>query len=109
LPVGPTAELLLELVPLVVGGGLGREFLLGLTQGFGFLGAEALQLGGDALLDLELEGLEAGDVGLELSRFGLEREADDGYRGESCLTSLLVSRDSTKLWETPAWGVLATG
>lgn len=65
MPVGP-AELLLAVVPLLAGGGLGREFLLGLAQGFGFLGVEALQLGGDALLDLELEGLDAGDVGLEL-------------------------------------------
>jgi hypothetical protein len=42
---------------LVGASGLGREFVLGLAQGFGFLGAEALQLGGDALLDVELEGL----------------------------------------------------
>ena len=48
----------------MVGGGLGREFLLRLAQGLGFLGAEALQLGGDAFLDPELEGLEAGDIGL---------------------------------------------
>ena len=46
--------------------------MLRLAQGFGFLGAEALQLGGDALLDLELEGLQAGDVGLEKEGFKLE-------------------------------------
>ena len=47
--------------------------MLRLAQGFGFLGAEALQLGGDALLDLELEGLQAGDVGLDKEAFELER------------------------------------
>jgi hypothetical protein len=58
----------LRLVSLLLGGGLGGQFLLRFPQGFGLLGAEALQLGGDAFLDLELDGLQAGDVGLGRKR-----------------------------------------
>ena len=61
--------------------GLGRKFLLRLVQGVGFLGAEALQLGGDALLDVELEGLQAGDVGLGGGRLWLGGLAGDWLGG----------------------------
>jgi hypothetical protein len=77
-PAGPAVELPLEVVGLLVGRGLGREFLLRVAQGVGFLGAEALQLGGDALLDVELEGLQAGDVGLGVGKLWLGGRVGDG-------------------------------
>lgn len=55
-----------------VGGFVGRRFggelLLGLTKGFGLLGTETLQLGGNTGLDLELDGLLAGCIGLRMRR-----------------------------------------
>lgn len=81
---------------MLVGGGLGREFFLRRAQGFGFLGAEALQLGADALLDLELEGLQAGDVGLEKEAFELEWGGTgwwlvvDGRGGDSAMSDLVA-------------------
>jgi hypothetical protein len=58
-PARPGKLLLPLLVSLLLvgGGGLGGQFLLRLSQGFRFLCAEALQLGGDSFLDLELVGL----------------------------------------------------
>lgn len=81
------------------------------------MGAEALQLGSDAVLDLELEGLEAGGVGLGevrgfLVRGGFLEQTEAGLKvGEPgrWLTSLLVSRCSTRFCDTPVWAALDNG